>query len=603
LDNHIVQYTAGSGNSIDILVTASSAVNICAYNGYYLYVRYSLFDTTLSPTLSPTISVAPTLAPTPQPLTWEGGTNSVATGVSYSFDPSQGGNYDVTVEVYDTDFSYSTEYATVYVNGVMEVAQCRAGQVDCGSSFSTCLNNHVVQHTPGSPITILVTASSEVNVCPYNGYVLYVRYSLVHLGTSAPTVAPTSQSPGLTWEGGTNSVATGVSYSFDPSQGGDYDVTVEVYDTDFSHDSEYATVYVNGVMEVAQCRAGQVDCGSSFSTCLNNHVVQHTPGNPITILVTGSSNVNICPYNGYVLYVRYTLVHLSSSLVFEGGTNAVTTGISHSFNPYQDGHYNVHVEVYNTDFASTSEYSTVYVNGVQEVAQCRGLEIDCGSSFSTCLDNHVVPYSVSSGNSIDVLVTASSNVNFCPYNGYYLYVRFTLTKVRNFWQPNFVSFSDDVGSGSRVGKRKWASTAGIDFCQSHSHNNMRKRRGMIASVLHAPSSDFINIMFDFATGENRSVTDTTVLTTFRKDGVVVNPGATPALLYQSENFGLTYADRNQNIVAPGMYRFSVRVNCTAVTWCMIDEEYDADVQIETTRANGAVHSRDCVNIPDVRAVA
>jgi hypothetical protein len=175
--------------------------------------------------------------------------------------------------------------------------------------------------------------------------------------------------------------------------------------------------------------------------------------------------------------------------------------------------------------------------------------------------------------------------------------------VRNFWQPNFVSFSDDVGSGSRVGKRKWASTAGIDFCQSHNHNNMRKRRGMIASVLHAPSSDFINIMFDFATGENRSVTDTTVLTTFRKDGVVVNPGATPALLYQSENFGLTYADRNQNIVAPGMYRFSVRVNCTAVTWCMIDEEYDADVQIETTRANGAVHSRDCVNIPDVRAVA
>jgi hypothetical protein len=290
---------------------------------------------------------------------------------------------------------------------------------------------------------------------------------------------------------------------------------------------------------------------------------------------------------------------ISPPLTWEGGTNDVTSGISYSFAPNRNGVYKVHVEVFDTDFLSSYEYVTVYVNGVEVVAECHAGGVDCGTTFSTCLNDHLVQYT-RNGQPISITVTATSSVNICPHLGYYLYVRYSLERMSYSVKPNEVSFSGDIKSANRVGKRKWASSAGINFCQNHNHDDLKKRRGMITSVLHAPSTDFINVLFDFTTGEERSVAGTTIKTTYKLNGVIVNTTA-PQLLYETNNFGLDYTNSDEDHVRPGMYRFGIRVNCTTASWCSFDDEYDAEVQIETRRANGALHSRDCVYIPALRA--
>jgi hypothetical protein len=210
-------------------------------------------------------------------------------------------------------------------------------------------------------LTVLTTATSEVNFGPYNGYYLYVKYTLsvtppgvpsmvptmvpTMLPTVVPTVFPTAVPTALPtvsytvdeqWEGGTNSATSGVSHSF---TGLDtslymYYLTVEVFETDFNDVTEYVDgIYAGSTTLSSNCNPG-VESGTQYYTCVAGQgVTADVSSGSLTVLTTATSEVNYGPYNGYYLYVKYTLLktHLPPPVVWEGGTNSPTTGVSHSF--------------------------------------------------------------------------------------------------------------------------------------------------------------------------------------------------------------------------------------------------------------------------------
>ena len=79
------------------------------------------------------------------------------------------------------------------------------------------------------------------------------------------------------------------------------------------------------------------------------------------------------------------------------------------------------MEVFETDFASTTEYVDGIYAGAATLSTSCDPGIDAGSSYHMCIDNQTVTGDVSSNGTLTILTTATSSVNCCPYNGFYLY--------------------------------------------------------------------------------------------------------------------------------------------------------------------------------------
>ena len=103
-----------------------------------------------------------------------------------------------------------------------------------------------------------------------------------------------------------------------------------------------------------------------------------------------------------------------------------------------------------TDYLSTSsEYVDVYINdGYQGI--CDGPDQDCAYDFTNCtnFNNYDLSSWVSNPNSssfsdVTVQLDATSSVNYCAYNGYYLYARATFKCGSN---DNHTDYSMNVGS-------------------------------------------------------------------------------------------------------------------------------------------------------------
>ena len=91
-----------------------------------------------------------------------------------------------TLQVYAGDYGDSSEYVnSTTVNGISISSHC-VPQLECGNAYYTCIANYDIGPlVANGQATILTTATSDVSYCGYNGYILYVKYTL------QDTVAPT----------------------------------------------------------------------------------------------------------------------------------------------------------------------------------------------------------------------------------------------------------------------------------------------------------------------------------------------------------------------------------------------------------------------------
>ena len=400
-----------TGGALTVLTTATSDINCCSYNGYYLYVHYILTATARDG------------------FYWEGGTNVATSGVSHTFtglDTSMH-MYFLTVEVFETDFASTTEYVDgIYAGAATLSTSCDPG-LDNGGSYHTCIDNQTVTGnvSSGGSLTVLTTATSSVNCCPYNGYVLYVKYRLfeVPLTTSS-----------LVWERGTNDPVEGVFVTFiglDTSLY-QYKLTVLVYETDFYDSTEYVDGIYAGQSTISSfCNPG-VDSGGSFYNCVDNHTVTSdiSSTGTLTVRTTATSDINCCSYNGYNFYVKYILTRTALPvLTWSGGTISPTLGVSYTFEELDTSQYDyvLSVLVYETDFASDNEYVDGIYAGSTSLSTFCNPGVDSGTSYYACVTNQSVTGDVTGG-ALTVLTTATSEINCCSYNGYYLYVEYTLTR-------------------------------------------------------------------------------------------------------------------------------------------------------------------------------
>ena len=174
-------------------------MNYGIFNTYNIVYYINIATPTRHPTRLPTLN--PTKPPTKQPTAsptplWlggthqvrQGGTNAVTSGVSRTFSGLTAHQmYVLTVKVYATDYDSSSEYINrIAANGVALSSYCNPAS-QCGSSYFTCLHEVDVTSLVSSSgqLTVLTTATSEVNYCAYNGYNLYVEYEV--RGQLAPT--------------------------------------------------------------------------------------------------------------------------------------------------------------------------------------------------------------------------------------------------------------------------------------------------------------------------------------------------------------------------------------------------------------------------------
>ena len=87
------------------------------------------------------------------------------------------------------------------------------------------------------------------------------------------------------------------------------------------------------------------------------------------------------------------------------------------------------IEIVETDYWSTSEHADVSINGDSSI-NCVELDDDCTLDWVTCEDINNLDISSyideeKGFNSISLYAVIDSLVDYCPYNGYYLYVRAT----------------------------------------------------------------------------------------------------------------------------------------------------------------------------------
>jgi hypothetical protein len=122
---------------------------------------------------------------------------------------------------------------------------------------------------------------------------------------------------------------------------------VEVFETDFDATSEYVDGISAGSTTLSSnCNPG-VESGTNYYTCLSGQDVNaDVSSGSLTVLTTATSEVNFGPYNGYYLYVKYTLsktLVATLPMVWEGGTNSPTTCFSLF---HWTGHFTLHIHSY-----------------------------------------------------------------------------------------------------------------------------------------------------------------------------------------------------------------------------------------------------------------
>lgn len=473
-------------------------------------------------------------------IEWEGGTVDTYRGVTHVFrNLPLGADLHLTVKVVQTDFSAKAEFVNgIFANGQQLLRSCNPG-VDNIMQFFVCLvNRNVSALVDDGVLNVTTTATSFVNMNPYEGNLLHVRYTVTDSlfptaapsnrpsvaptvkgsspapsfrpsrrpTPSAPTLFPTTPQPtrvpnrgstfDLSVEVGTTDVTEGVTYTFfgvnETTVG--Y-VEVDVLQTDFNDADEYINeITVNDQVVSTFCNPnGQAT--QIYSNCLRNYEVYGTQDATITLTVRATPKVNCCPYQGQLLYVRISLTHFEKptvmptrlpsslptvspsanpsatpslsptktnapttlspsyaptvkpsyrptstpsteyptitpgfSVVFEGGTNDVRSGVSHTFVGLLHSPLFLRVEVYPTDF---SDVATEYIDRIR--VNGRTLSSFCfpgqGSidDFFVCLYSTDVASLVNSIGELTVVITASEQVNSYPKDGYLLFVRLTIS--------------------------------------------------------------------------------------------------------------------------------------------------------------------------------
>jgi hypothetical protein len=333
--------------------------------------------------------------------------------------------------VYTTDFSDGTEYVDEISAGSTTLSSsCDPGADDGGAFFTCVMEQDVTADVFSGSVTVLTTATNNVDSYPYKGSYLYVKYTL-----SKALFIPAPRE----WEGGTNSPTTGVQIGFN---GLDtslyfYTLTVEVYETNFLSSSEYVDkISAGSTILSSNCDPG-VDNGGAYYTCVSDYdVTADVSWDSLTLLTTATSYVDAYPYNGYYLNVKYTLTTLSavptaSVEVWEGGRYSIfdsSRSVVHDFTDLDTivFSYVLTVEVYETNFFSTDEYVNRIVSGYTTLSSFCNPGVDDGGGFYTCVSGHDVSGDVSSG-TLTVSSSATSYVDAYPYKGYDFYVKYTLT--------------------------------------------------------------------------------------------------------------------------------------------------------------------------------
>lgn len=165
---------------------------------------------TSEPSAVPSISVMPTQT---YCETWEGGTNDPSgDGIQHMFTdetiaPMRSyGQLHLSVDAYVTDFSDSLEYISLIAANRQSISTFCDPDMECGETFYRCVDNLDVsgdeyfKNDEDNSLFVTIQATECVNICPYRGYVLYVKLFLCSVPatlypsespSSAPTTTPT----------------------------------------------------------------------------------------------------------------------------------------------------------------------------------------------------------------------------------------------------------------------------------------------------------------------------------------------------------------------------------------------------------------------------
>jgi len=542
-----VTESVNSTGSLFVKATATSTVDISPYNGYVLYVKFILYreirpvptsplptevpssvpigdptcesssiptgEPTMLPTSVPSVvptgiptsmpsgepSYMPTALPTASPV-WEGGTNQPTSGVSHVYTGLNSSlfTYTLTVNVYETDFDFETEYVDgIHAGSTKLDSFCNPGVQGGGGYFTCVANRDVTEEAKSGSLRVHTTATVDVNVTPYLGFTLYVQYILTRKArtTSVPTFQPTrvppsslpyalpSQQPTgvpttlpsneptaystLRWEGGTNIPSSGVSHTFTGLGPTDYSyaLTVEVYETDFAGSAEYVdNIYSGSTTLTSYCNPG-LDRGGRFYRCVTKRIVDDdiSASGILTVGAHATGDINAYPYMGYTFYVKYTLMATALTVVWESSTDIPMSEISHTFPELDTSHffYSLTVEVQSAEHVTLSHsVDGIYVDGLMLSTFCDSSDDDLDldepyeddhrrleGSFMACIDEVDVTNNIGGDDNLDIRVVAPASSH--AHLGYRLYVRLTLHSTPVFSKVTHASASS---SDNAIGK-------------------------------------------------------------------------------------------------------------------------------------------------------
>jgi hypothetical protein len=203
---------------------------------------------------------------------------------------------------------------------------------------------------------------------------------------------------------------------------------VEVYETNFYRYYEYVRKISAGSTTLStDCNPGADDGGYFYMCVSDEDVTAEVSSGSLLVEAYATSYVDNYPYNGYSFYVKYTLASTVVSTtpgvsVWEGGTNSPTTGIVYTFTGLDTSLYTyvLAVEVYETNFYTSSQYVSYIYAGSTIVASSCDPGVDNGGAYYTCVSGQDVTTDVSS-DSLLVTAYATSYVLTYPYNGYSFY--------------------------------------------------------------------------------------------------------------------------------------------------------------------------------------
>ena len=324
-DNYdLSSFVSNSGSSsfsdVTIQLDASSGVNICAHNGYYLFARAIFtcdgnssdtwintfnytgeYETTYSTDYSMDVGSAGVGSVTGiLSCTTAGCSDTISFGIRGKCDDAT-----LTVTVVETDYASSVETAFVYINGAY-IASCEplgmcsffcflylicfyvfmfvsiynTADEDCTYTFQKCdnvdgydLSSYLDLPYVGSwdSIEIGVTISSDVNICGYSSIYYLYAYAQITCGNNATSNVVTeyvdySMNVGSSGVGSVTGIisctSAGCSDTISVGIRGKCDdpqLTLTIVETDFADSTEYAYVYINGGY-VASCEPLSMYC-------------------------------------------------------------------------------------------------------------------------------------------------------------------------------------------------------------------------------------------------------------------------------------------------------------------------------------------------------